>query len=517
MAHQVCHAVTHEVLLRTYNGTDLERSGDIQMIPPYPTFVNGGLTHATPYDYTQHVPLMLYGPGFIKPGRYKAPVTLTDLSATTASLLKFHGFDAPDGQALSSALRPAAKRGIPKLVVTMVWDSAGIDLLQEWPGSWPYLRDLKDRAAWFTNATVNSSPTNTPPSHAEIGTGAYPRRHGIIDEYIRDHGHLVKPNFEGPTALRLPTLADIYDKAEGNRPVVAGLATLAAHLMFMGHGSQWPGGDKDIAVAHEIETADTAGNDTATKWNLSDAMAPYYTFPRYVNSPALHAVFEQAITQLDQADGKFDGYWRDNSIERLSNGFVTPARTPYQTALFERVIKRERMGADDVPDLLYVNYKILDSLGHIYGTGGIELSDALKTQDADLRSFIGYLNHRVGHGNWVLELTADHGMQRNPADTGAFTINADKLTAAVDAAFQGPDGKAVILRTRPTQIWLNRSVLEANGHSTAQVASFMEGLTQAQVASPDAAVPDPNAPAFDAVFPSTLLSRMPCLPEASAT
>ena len=43
----------------------LDRSGDIQIIPADPNFVNGGLTHATPFDYTQQVPLLLYGPGFV--------------------------------------------------------------------------------------------------------------------------------------------------------------------------------------------------------------------------------------------------------------------------------------------------------------------------------------------------------------------------------------------------------------------------------------------------------------------
>lgn len=514
MAAQACHAVPRAILLRTYNGTDPARSGDIQMIPPFPSFVNGGLTHATPYNYTQHVPLMLYGPGFIRPGTYRDPAHLTDLSATTASLLKFNGFQAPDGRPLSSALRPAGDRGLPKLVVTMVWDSVGMDLLDQWPGSWPYLHGLRKHAAWFTDATVNSSPTNTPPSHAEIGTGAYPREHGIVDEYIRAHGHLVKPNYRGPQALRLPTLADIYDRAEGNRPVVAGLATLSAHLMMMGHGSDWPGGDKDIAVAHEVETADTAGDDTATKWNLPDSMAPYYTFPTYVNSPALRAVFSRAITELDQADGRYDGYWRDNSIGRLDNGFVTPARTPYQTALVEQVIKREHMGSDGVPDLLDVNYKVLDSLGHIFGTEGVELSDALKIQDADLRNFIAFLNQQVGHGNWVLELTADHGMQRDPAITGAFTIDADKLTEAVDAAFPSSHGKRAVLRTRPTQIWLNRGVLESEGYTPKQVAAFIAGLTQQEVAGAEEPIPDPNALAFDTVFPSSLFPQMPCLPQA---
>ena len=115
--------------MRTVNGTHPVRSGDLQMITPFPDYVSSGLTHATPFDHTQEVPLLLYGPGRVKPGVYDEPVHLTDISQTAASLLEFDGFTAPDGRALDEALLPPDQRTPPKLLVTMVWDSAGVDLL----------------------------------------------------------------------------------------------------------------------------------------------------------------------------------------------------------------------------------------------------------------------------------------------------------------------------------------------------------------------------------------------------
>ncbi|MGH2526127.1 MAG: alkaline phosphatase family protein, partial [Actinomycetota bacterium] len=76
------------MLLRTWRGVRLDRSGDVQIIPIEPNFVSGGLTHATPFDYTQEVPVLLYGPGFVRPGIYDAPITLADVAPTTAALLK---------------------------------------------------------------------------------------------------------------------------------------------------------------------------------------------------------------------------------------------------------------------------------------------------------------------------------------------------------------------------------------------------------------------------------------------
>ena len=125
-------------------------------------------------------------------------------------------------------------------------------------------------------------------------------------------------------------------------------------------------------------------------------------FPGYVDDPALNAVFTRAKNQLDQKDGLRDGKWRDLDIEALNGGFDTPARTPWQTAIIEEVMKREGFGADDVPDLLYINYKAIDTIGHMFSADGIELSDTLKVQDANLAALTDFMDRQVGEGQWAL-------------------------------------------------------------------------------------------------------------------
>ena len=58
---------------------------------------------------------------------------------------------------------------------------------------------------------------------------------------------------------------------------------------------------------------------------------------------------------------------------------------PYQTRMVEEVIEREGFGKDDVPDLLFVNYKAIDHASHIWSVNSPEMEDMLKWQDADLR------------------------------------------------------------------------------------------------------------------------------------
>ena len=275
LARKVCRSVPREVLVRTVNGTHPVRSGDLQMITPFPDYVAAGLTHATPFDHTQRVPLLLFGRGLVRPGVYDEPATLTDVSQTAASMLEFGGFTAPDGRALDDGLLPADQREPPKLLITMIWDSAGTDLLDRWSDSWPFLHRLARDGAWFSNVELNSAPANTPPSHATIGTGAYPRHHGMVDEYIWINGSLQKPNAAGPTFMKLPTLADAYDLAMNNEPIVGGAASLSAHSStMMSHGLAWQGGDDDIAIAREREDAETGGDDTALAWDLTESMGP---------------------------------------------------------------------------------------------------------------------------------------------------------------------------------------------------------------------------------------------------
>lgn len=513
LARQVCKAVPREVLVRTVNGTHLRRSGDLQMITPFPDYVSSGLTHATPFDHTQDVPLLLYGPGIVKPGVYEEPVTLTDVSQTAASMLEFGGFTAPDGRSLDEGLLPAEEREPPRLLITMVWDSAGTDLLDRWSGSWPYLRQLARDGAWFTKAQLNSAPANTPPSHATIGTGAYPRRHGFADEYIWIDGSLQKPNAEGPTFMKLPTLGDAYDLAMDNEPIVGAAASLSAHVMMMGHGLAWQGGDDDIAIAREVQGAATGGDDTANEWGLTTGMQPYYRLPDWVNDDSIDASFEQAKTALDQRDGSLDGLWRGFSIEQMADGFNTPARSPYQTALFEELVKREGFGDDRVPDLLYLNYKIIDTMGHQFSADGEEMTDGLEIQDAELRRFARFLDQEVGRGEWAMILTADHGMQRDPTAVGAFLIDIERLAAAVEGAFGGTAAHPVILKARPTQMWLDQKLLERGGYTVEQVAEFIQGLTQSDVAtSAGTRAGEADEPAFQAVFPTSTIPALPCLP-----
>jgi len=503
-------ALPEEQLLRVWRGSRIGPSGNLQIVPAEPNYMGAGFSHAGPWDYVQEVPLFLYGPGYVAAtGSVARPVTLADIAPTEAALLGFD-FDAPDGTVLHEALGPADERvEPPRLIVTLVWDGAGRNVLETWSDRWPNLRRLIPRGTWYDGATIGSSPSNTPPTHATIGTGAWPRRHGVIDLYQRIAGDIVKPQEAGPQALRLPTLADVYDEAMGNEPVAGIVATLGAHMGMLGHGAAWPGGDRDVAVMRELEDAETGGAE-GVRWELTSGMAPWFTMPPYVNDvPGI----ERDVLELDQADGMLDGRWGERPFSQLQDGFQSPARIPYQLRILREIVSRERFGADDVPDLLYVNVKAADSIGHLNSVNGPEMGETVAALDDSIDDTIAMFDAAVGPGRWVLVLTSDHGHQYDPAVSGAFQIGIRALSTYLEDRFGGSADDPILTRVRPTQLWVDEEALAERGATLDDVATAVMEATQAETADEGVTPSDPDARVFSAAFPTAAMATLPCLAE----
>lgn len=474
------------------------RSGQIQIVPRRPNFIGAWLSHSGPWPYVQRVPLFLYGPGHVPEGvTVRRPVTLADLAPTLAEHLGFE-FDAPDGTPLREAVLPGAPP--PRLILVVVWDAAGRNVLAEHPDAWPTLRRLMPRGTWFERATVGSSPSVTPAIHANIGTGAFPSHHGLVDLRFLVSGELLASRHVGPRQLLVPTLADLYDRAMGNRPVM-GLVASGGTLGMLGQGALAEGGDRDVVVAELRGTFKPQINEDL------------YRFPAYVlDVPGPEAEAEA----LDLEDGRADGLWMgERTFEDRDQIAHTPAFPPYQTRVLREVIRGEGFGADAVADILFTNYKLVDNVSHRWSMNSPQMEAAVRASDEALGDLVALLDEEVGRGEWVIALTADHGATPRPDVTGAFVIDKDELARDLQAAFDGDgDGRDVVQDVRVTQIWLDLGELAENGFRLTQVARFVAGYTKAQnVADPATLAPgERDDRVFAAAFPGAVLEQdLPCL------
>ena len=524
-AKQICRLVPADELQRTYNSYRPDRSGDIQFFAKPPDFVGSGLPHVGPWDYVETVPMLWYGPGYVKPGvTVRRPVTLADMAHTEAALLNYD-FDAPDARPMSEALVPESQRKTPpKLIVTVIWDAAGMVTLGAykdlggWPSAWPYLKSLQSQGTWYSDATVGLSPTSTAQSHATIGTGTMPMYHGLIAHHFRIGDEMTTPWSQGSRLLDLPTLSDLYDRASGNKPIIAAIGTVPIHLGMESHGTAWGGGDRDIAIITNVNNPKTLGDESPT-WGMTSSLRPYYTTPSWVDPDGdpttvdyRRAQYDKYVKELDQQDGKLDGKWRGQyslDTEQTLYGFESPARIPWETDLVKDLIKRAGLGQDETPDLLFVNYKVIDYVSHVQSMNSLYMKDSVQWQDDSLRTLVAYLDKEVGKGNYVLNVTADHGAMPDPKVTGAFVASPGKIGSAVNDEF----GEGTVMLTQNTTAFLDLSLLESRDYTVDDVARFVGGLTKGEtyLEGSQYSQNEVNDKLFVASFPSYLLPEMPCV------
>ena len=495
----------HQLVRRVQRGYTGRGSPDISLIPRAPNYIGTreSPAHSGPWDFLARVPLVLYGPGHIRAaGTVKRRATMADLAPTQARLIGFGGFPRRDGRVLGPAL-DRRSQSPPRVVVTVVWDGGGDNVLAAHPRAWPYLAKLSERGTSYQRMTIGSSPSVTPPVHTTLGTGAWPATHGIPALKIRTRDNRYIDPFEGldPGRIRVGTLADLYDKAEGNRPVTGAFGAIGWHLGMIGQGAGWPGGDRDPAVLLN-HLGDTLSNEAI------------YTLPAIEDPTALNR-YSQA---LDVRDGAADGRWRGHDLSVETVRYASPAHVAYQQHLVERFIAATAIGRDPVPDLLYINFKMSDDAGHGWGMASPETNDAVRAQDHALRRLVRYLNRTAGRGRWVLMLTADHGQMPYPQDSGGWAIAGSELQADANAALDRTrNGIDLVEFVKSAGLYVRRDDLAANGLELEDLARWTyryrveDNLRKGQEI-PGWFAGDPEDRLFDAALAGRRPAADRCLP-----
>jgi type I phosphodiesterase/nucleotide pyrophosphatase len=428
-------------------------------------------THPTPWDYHQRVPVILYGPAYVRPAVVSdRPVDVTDLAPTFAELLGFP-FDEPDGAPLEESLLPPGRRnGRPRLIVLVAYDGGGWNLLQQWPDAWPVQRRLAAAGTTYTNATIGSAPAVTAAIHSNMGTGVYPRRHGLSENVGRlPDGTIgeIDVRLDDPRLDEAETIADAWDRANGNRPWVGLLGYETWHLGMMGRGSKAPGGDPDVGVLWELEE-ERFGIDEDF-YDLPDALPD-------------RAALDLHLRRIDEEDGALDEVWmgRDLTDPNIIPG--TPAFVRYQGDALSDMLAGSTVGDDEVTDFLFVELKPTDFGGHIWNMVAPEEEEVLRAQDDVVGDLVKQLDELVGPDRYVLALTADHGQTPLPETRGGIRIDPDVVGQRIVQYFRRP----VVERATPSGIYLDMEELRRAGIQLEAVARYAATLSYGDVLPVDA-------------------------------
>jgi hypothetical protein len=135
------------------------------------------------------------------------------------------------------------------------------------------------------------------------------------------------------------------------------------------------------------------------------------------------------------------------------------------------MIEHEPLGEDNVADLLLLNYKGADFVGHPYGPDSNELRLTLDEMDRNLARIISALEAKVGK-DYLLAVTADHGMPSAPPERRHF---APELVDLLHQEFD-PQAKQLVTGYEPenAQMFVDEDRLLHLGLTLDHLARFLE-------------------------------------------
>lgn len=453
-----------ELVTRAYHP---ERLGDLQLlVTPFSSsnYRQESLSlvpndprssHAVPWMYGERVPIVVWSPGRIEPQDHEERVTLADLAPTTAMLMGFDEFEAADGVALPG-IPPVTPPVQPRVIVTLVVDGGGWNVLRRWPDAWPNLKRLMREGATYRNAISGSFPAVTASTHATIGTGAFPRTHGITGHNVRRGGGPVKAWGEAgrvdPSFLLEPTLADRWTEWTQDRAWVGEIGYQVWHVGMLGRGGR-PAGRLPVGVFWDE--------------NGGGGWKPHhphrYRLPG--SAPGLERLDELTAGYEPPSPSPFDPTGKKAMC-------CFPPVVRYQGELIEATFDSEPIGTDEVPDLLYLNFKAPDYSGHVYNMDDPRQAEVLASVDDEIGRLADLLLTRFGEGRSVLIVTADHGQCPEIDANGGVRIDPIQLEEDLNAEF-GTSVFGLVQMVAPSEVYLDPKALADSGLSSEDVAAFL--------------------------------------------
>ncbi len=360
-----------------------------------------------------------------------------------------------------TAQRSAAKKTTralrPKLVVMIVVDQMRGDYVDKFRGEWNAgLKRLLEEGAWFRVAAYPYAATETCVGHSTISTGSFPAEHGMVanawwdreaqkmvtctsDPDAKNVAYAGGKTKGGDSAWRMqmPAYAEElkFQTGGATRVVTFSLKARAA-ITMAGHKG-------DAATWFDTETG---------AWVTS---SPYGTMPFVAEFAEKHPVAEDygktwslalpASSYLydEKALGATQIEGWTVSLPYTLNGTAenatpdaafyqqwatSPFADTYLTKLAQSAVDSLGLGRGGATDYLGVSYSSVDYVGHTFGPRSREIQDVLVRLDKDLGELFAQLDQKVGRGNYVVALSADHGVAPIPLQTQAIGVSAGVLS-----------------------------------------------------------------------------------------
>ena len=448
----------------------------------------------------------------------------------------------PRAAGSGAPVRPALAR--PKLVVMLVVDQMRADYVDKFRSQWTAgLKRLVEEGAWFRDAAYPYAATETCVGHTTISTGALPATHGMVanawwdrdtqkmvtctaDPNVRNIGYAGASPKGGDSAWRMqvPAFAEElkFQTGSATRIVTFSLKARAA-ITMAGHkadAATWfEGGGWATSSVYGtmpfIETylsAHPVKADYGKSWTLSFPESAYW-----YDEKATGAVAPQGwgLSFPHPLQGKAGNHEPDEAF--FGQWTTSPFADTYLTQLAESAVDSLGLGKGGGVDYLGVSYSSVDYVGHAFGPRSREIQDELYRLDQDLGELFAHLDKKVGRGNYIVALSADHGvvpvpedMQKTGADAGVLHL--PELQDRVEKSLASLDyPKPAIARVNGSDIYFSPGVYDRLKTDSAAMKLVLDavlaqpgvaGVYRAEDVADRPATANPTRRAFaDSYFP----------------
>jgi predicted AlkP superfamily pyrophosphatase or phosphodiesterase len=331
----------------------------------------------------------------------------------------------------------------PKLVVGIVVDQMRWDYLYKFYSLYSESGGFKrmlNQGFSCDNTFIPYTPTVTAAGHTSVYTGSVPAVDGIVgnvwfdklqnklvycadDDTATTIGASDDAGKMSPRNLVVTTITDELRLATNFSSKVIGLSIKDRAAIFpaghLANAAYWydPANGNFISSSYYIKALPEWMNNFNKRkltdslynlnWNLS---LPENVYLQY--SGADEQPYER---QPFGADQKHFPYTLSGFAKK---DYGRIAVTPYGNALLESLAEtaviNEHLGKNISTDFLTVSFSSPDYIGHTFGSESWEQLDDYIKLDSVLGKFLSFLDTQVGHGNYLVFLTADHAVANSP-------------------------------------------------------------------------------------------------------
>ena len=331
----------------------------------------------------------------------------------------------------------------PKLVVGLVVDQMRWDYLYNYEWGEGGFKTLLTDGYRCNNTIIDYVPTVTAAGHASIFSGTTPAFHGIA-------GNNFMLNGENVTSVQDDSERAVggNEKTRGKSPRNLITTNIADQLM--------------LATDFKSRTVGIALKDRAAILPAGHHPVGAYWYDKGSTSFVTSTYY---MDKLPKWVSDFNKKHREELAMDLNN---MPMGTIMTFALAEQALINEKLGQGDVTDMLTISVSNTDMCSHYYGTHSPQVNAIYMQLDKEIAHFIDVLDQRIGRGNYLLFLTADHGgthsyqrMTSNGLPSGCWH-NPDAIIAANKLLKQQFGVDSLLKAEMEYTFYLNREVIEAS-------------------------------------------------------